>query len=48
MYTSFVNRGIYVFTAIEGYRKAFKRRKQLHWLPSPARKPKFPVPKFGI
>jgi len=47
-YISFTNSGIYVFTTILEDKKAFKRRRQVRFMPAPSRKPKYPVPDMGI
>jgi hypothetical protein len=47
-YTSFVNRGIHGFISHNYNRKAYRSAKNARLCYSPARKPKLPVPEFGI
>ena len=47
MYTSFVNDGIYVFTNLP-MRKAHEGSKNVRLCRPPQRKPKWPVPAYGI
>lgn len=45
---AFKNRGVELFLYEFTPRKVYKKVKRVYRLPSPARKPKYPVPKFGI